>query len=88
MTNPGNQPFVSVILPVYNGAAIFERAVRSVLAQTFADWELLAVDDGSTDETLRTLHSWAARDARIRVIQLDENGEGHSGDTNRLWSFE
>jgi len=44
-----NSPLVSVIMPVYNGMATLEGAVRSVQAQTLADWELLVVDDCSTD---------------------------------------
>ena len=45
----------SVILPVYNGAAYLAEAIESVLAQTCADFELIAVDDGSTDATPQTL---------------------------------
>ena len=45
-------PLVSIILPSYNRADTIERAIASVQAQTFADWELIVVDDGSTDETV------------------------------------
>jgi autotransporter-associated beta strand protein len=50
-------PSISIILPVYNGAFTLDRALRSVLAQEFADWEIVAVDDGSTDDTWPSLGS-------------------------------
>ena len=48
-------PRVSVILPFYNRAASLERCVRSVLTQTFTDFEIVAVDDASTDESARVI---------------------------------
>jgi glycosyltransferase involved in cell wall biosynthesis len=57
MTNPGNQPFVPVILPVDSGGATPPRAVRSVVGQTLADWELLPVDDDPADGTSWTLQA-------------------------------
>ena len=62
---------ISVILPVYNRAATLPRCVRSVLAQTFADWELIAVDDGSADDSVRVVESFG--DARIRVLRHGQN---------------
>jgi glycosyltransferase involved in cell wall biosynthesis len=61
-------PRVSIILPVHNGAAYLEQAVDSVLQQTFADFELICVDDGSTDATPQLLARFAAADSRVRVI--------------------
>ena len=49
------KPKVSVILPVYQGASLVEDAVDSILAQTFPDWELIAVDDGSKDNSFSVL---------------------------------
>ncbi|KAB2642485.1 MAG: glycosyltransferase, partial [Verrucomicrobia bacterium] len=46
------KPTVSIILPVYNRAATLARCVESVRAQTFADWELIAVDDASSDDSV------------------------------------
>jgi glycosyltransferase involved in cell wall biosynthesis len=66
-------PFVSVIMPVFDGAFTLERALRSVIGQRFADWEIVAVDDGSTDDTWQILQRWAAADSRIRAVRLDEN---------------
>ena len=73
MNNTPSQPLVSVILPVYNGAALLGRALDSVLHQTFAAWEVVAVDDGSTDGSYEALQRWAARDCRVRAIRLAEN---------------
>lgn len=59
---------ISVLLPAKNAASTIDAAVRSVLAQTSGDFELLAIDDGSTDDTRRRFDGWAARDARVRVL--------------------
>jgi Glycosyl transferase family 2 len=65
-------PRVSVIMPVYNGERFLQESIRSVLAQTFRDWELIAVDDGSTDQSGRILENFQ-RDRRLRVIRLKQN---------------
>jgi glycosyltransferase involved in cell wall biosynthesis len=62
----GAMPSVSVIMPVYNGAAFVAQAIDSVLAQSFGDFELLIVDDGSTDATPRVIAGYA--DPRIRLL--------------------
>ena len=67
-------PKVSVVLPVRNGARWLGEALRSVHSQTFADWELLAIDDGWTDQTPGILEDWAARDRRTRVIRQESLG--------------
>ena len=58
---------IHVVMPVYNAAPFLRQAVNSVLAQTYGDFELIAVNDGSTDDTLDILRDYAARDERIRV---------------------
>jgi glycosyltransferase involved in cell wall biosynthesis len=60
-------------MPVYNGEATLDRALKSVRAQTDEDWEIVAVDDGSTDGSGEILRRWAAEDCRIRVVRLGEN---------------
>lgn len=65
---------LSLIIPCYNVAPYVERAVQSVLDQEFSDWELLLVDDGSTDETLSILQSLSKKDCRIRVIAQANRG--------------
>jgi Glycosyl transferase family 2 len=64
-------PLVTVLMAVHDGGDFVRQAVESVLRQTFADFELLIVDDGSTDETPRLLASFD--DARIRIVRNDEN---------------
>ncbi|MEX5285467.1 glycosyltransferase [Selenomonas sputigena] len=67
------QPTISIVLPVYNGEKYLRESLDSILGQTFADWELIAVDDCSTDSTPEILASYAARDSRIRVLRNKEN---------------
>ena len=67
-------PLISVVLPVFNGGAYLERAVRSVLIQDHADFELIAIDDGSRDESLAVLRGLERRDPRMRVIARDNRG--------------
>ena len=67
-------PAVSVITPAWNAAAFLPDTIESVLAQTLADWELLIVDDGSTDETAAIVRRYAARDSRIRLLQQENAG--------------
>jgi hypothetical protein len=63
-----NSPRVTVLTAVRNGAAYLAETVRSIQAQTFADWEYLIVDDASTDDTVRIAQQFADADPRIRVI--------------------
>jgi O-antigen biosynthesis protein len=59
---------VSVVIPVFNRAATIEAALRSVQAQTHADWEVIVVDDGSRDETVEVVERLARDDRRVRVV--------------------
>lgn len=68
------EPLVSVIIPVWNRASRVTKAIRSVQAQNFTNWEIVAVDDGSTDGSLEVLQELAAADARIVVVQSEHGG--------------
>src|SRR6266481_6851179 len=65
------EPSVSVIVPVYNGAATIDRALKSVFDQTFTDFEIVICDDGSTDDTPAVLAGFGDR---IRVIRQSNRG--------------
>ncbi len=67
-------PRVSVLLPAFNALATLPRAVAAIRAQTFAGWELLVVDDGSTDGTAEWLRAEAAREPRLKVISPPHAG--------------
>ena len=64
----------SIIMPVYNAQHTLCRAVESVISQTFRDWELLLVDDGSNDDSGRICDEYAQKEARIRVIHQKNQG--------------
>jgi glycosyltransferase involved in cell wall biosynthesis len=61
-------------MPCYNAAATVDEAMQSIVEQSLGDFELVAVDDGSTDETLARLEGWAARDDRIVVLRRPHGG--------------
>ncbi len=67
-------PRISVVLAIYNGERHLDDAVRSVLGQTFTDFELIIVDDGSTDSTARLLAGWTTADPRVRVVRQENRG--------------
>jgi glycosyltransferase involved in cell wall biosynthesis len=67
-------PKVSIVMPCFNAAGHLARSVGSVLAQGMADWELVVVDDGSTDDSLQVLESLAQQDERIRLVRQPNAG--------------
>lgn len=69
-----NHPFVSIIVPVYNTEKYLSRCIQSVLAQTYTNWELLLIDDGSTDSSGAICDKYAAEDKRIRVFHKENGG--------------
>lgn len=71
-------PEISVIIPVYNKCKYIEASLRSVLEQSFRDLEVIAVNDGSTDESLAVLNQMAEADQRVRVIDIPNGGVSHA----------
>lgn len=67
---------LSVVSPVYNGSAYLTPFLDSVLHQTFSDFELIMVDDGSTDESFQILQTYQKKDARIHIVRQDHKGAG------------
>ncbi|OGV59922.1 MAG: hypothetical protein A2498_03550 [Lentisphaerae bacterium RIFOXYC12_FULL_60_16] len=70
---PGAPPAISIVLPVYNGESFLPVAIESCQAQTLKSWELIVVDDASTDRTAAIIRTYAAGDERIRCIRHQEN---------------
>lgn len=70
---------VSVVIPVHNGEKYLAQAIESVLAQTYRDFELLIVDDGSTDGSRAIMDRHARRDARIRILSQANRGVSAAG---------
>ena len=64
---------VSIIMPAYNAGKYIADSIRSVLAQTWSNWELIVVDDGSTDNTAAVVHDFIKRDGRVKYV-YQENG--------------
>lgn len=68
------EPLVSVVMPVFNAGQYLVDAVSSILQQTFSDWEMICVNDGSSDQSGRLLDWFASRDSRIRVLHQENAG--------------
>jgi len=69
----GNSPSVSIVVCCYNAGATVSRTLESLRAQTFTDFEILAIDDGSKDDTVAVLRGCAARDTRLRILENPGN---------------
>lgn len=69
--NEGASPLISVAMPVYNCEKYLAEAINSILAQTFTDFELIIIDDGSTDNSLQVLQEFQQKDARIRLVSRE-----------------
>ncbi|MDR0726491.1 MAG: glycosyltransferase [Rickettsiales bacterium] len=67
-------PKVSIIMPAFNDGEYIGLTICSLIAQTFTDWELIIVNDGSSDNTLDVANEYAAKDSRIHVIHQDNQG--------------
>ena len=74
MPESGKAPKVTLIMPAYNAAAYISASVRSVLDQSFRDWELIVVNDGSGDDTGRILATLSDGDARLRPMTVENGG--------------
>lgn len=66
-------PLISIITPSHNSAQFISETIQSVLSQSISDWEMIIVDDCSTDNSVEVIQSFAAQDPRIKLIQLAEN---------------
>ena len=75
---PTDTPLVSVIIPVYNSAKYIQKAIDSVLDQTYSNYEIIVVDDGSTDETRQKLQSYQNK---IRYVFQENQGSATARNT-------
>ena len=70
------QPLVSVIMPVYNAEKYLSEAIESIISQSYLNWELLIVDDGSTDRSLEIINRYVKQDKRIQLFQNQTSKHG------------
>jgi glycosyltransferase involved in cell wall biosynthesis len=71
---PGRRPLVSVVIPTFNRASLLLRAIRSVEEQIFTDWEVVVIDDGSTDDTAQLFSTGAF--PKVRYFRQENQGVG------------
>lgn len=76
-----SNPTVSIIIPVYNTESYLPRCLDSLLVQTYADFEIICVDDGSTDNSGQICDEYARKDSRIRVVHIPNGGVSNARNT-------
>ena len=79
-----SRPVVSIITPTYNHECFIGECIDSVLAQTYENWELIIVDDGSDDRTAEIIQNYAATDKRIKAFYQPNKGPGRLNETYNL----
>lgn len=67
------KPLISVLMPVHNAEQFLSEAIDSIRWQTYRNWELIAVDDGSKDASWEILEKYAKKDKRIRIFRINRN---------------
>ena len=67
-------PIVSVVVPIYNGERYLRDSLDSLLAQTFQDFEIICVNDGSTDSSESIINEYAERDSRVKIVNQTNGG--------------
>lgn len=67
-------PLVSVIIPVYNAGQYLDKCIRSILKQTFQDYEMILVDDGSTDNSYKIMNGYSKEDPRVKLLRQPNRG--------------
>ena len=68
-------PLISIIIPVFNGENYLRQCIDSVISQTYKEWELILIDDGSTDQSPDICNAYATEDKRIKVIHQRNSGQ-------------
>ena len=67
-------PLFSIVVPIYNASLFLDKCIHSIVSQSFSDFELILVDDGSTDDSYSQCMRWAILDTRIRIFHQDNKG--------------
>ena len=65
---------VSIITPCYNGAKYIGETINSVIKQTYQDWEMIIIDDGSKDNSVEIINEFLSKDSRIKLIRQEKCG--------------
>lgn len=78
LASRGGAPLVSIVVPTYNSARFLASTIDSVIAQTFEDWELVLIDDGSSDKTVQLSQQLAAETAKIRAFEGTHGGPAYA----------
>jgi teichuronic acid biosynthesis glycosyltransferase TuaG len=71
-----NTPLISVIVPIYNAQEYLESTLNSVISQTYPHWEMLLIDDGSTDQSSLLINKFSSADDRIKNVRLEKSSGG------------
>ena len=66
----------SIIIPIYNSAKTLERLLKTILKQTYTDYEIILVDDGSTDNSFNIMEEYSIKDNRIKIFKKKNEGPG------------
>lgn len=69
---------VSIIMPIYNMEAYLDECIKSIIGQTYSNWELILLDDGSNDGSVEVCNKWAKKDERIRLFQNTNHGVSYT----------
>ena len=69
-----SEPLISAVIPAYNAAKYLPQVIQSVLNQSYKDWELLIIDDGSTDDTKEVVNGFCEADPRVKLISKENGG--------------
>lgn len=70
----GNKPQISIIIPCYNAEDTIDRCLKSIIAQTYSNFEVIIIDDGSTDRSIEVLNKYVSEDSRIHLIKQENHG--------------
>ncbi|HIU68568.1 MAG TPA: glycosyltransferase family 2 protein [Candidatus Scubalenecus merdavium] len=76
-----DNPLISIVIPVYNAVGYIRQLLNSILQQSYLHFEVICVDDGSTDASLHILHEFSEKDSRVRVIHQDNAGVSSARNT-------